>query len=71
MERPPLRAWWQHSPAQCESPIGSRHPIPIFSVPGNHDYNDSASLELEYRAISEVITNWSINGGGTSNSAPA
>jgi hypothetical protein len=44
----------------CVDPPDARHPIPIYAVPGNHDYDTPASVELERRAIPQFVTNWSM-----------
>jgi hypothetical protein len=47
----------------CSEPAASRHPVPIFAVPGNHDYKSTEGPELEHRAIPELLANWRMHDG--------
>jgi hypothetical protein len=42
----------------CDAPEELRHPVPIFAVPGNHDYKSPESPDLERNAIPEFLPNW-------------
>jgi hypothetical protein len=47
----------------CDEPEPRRHPVPIFAVPGNHDYKSPQGPELERRAIPEFLPNWRMHDG--------
>jgi hypothetical protein len=47
----------------CPDPPDARRPVPIYAVPGNHDYGTPASVELERGAIPQFVTNWSMPDG--------
>jgi len=47
----------------CDEPEAQRHPIPIFAVPGDHDYESPESPDLERRGIPEFLPNWRMQDG--------
>jgi hypothetical protein len=47
----------------CDEPEERRHPVPLFAVPGNHDYESPESPHLERRAIPEFLSNWNMPDG--------
>jgi hypothetical protein len=47
----------------CDEPEARRHPVPIFAVPGNHDYGSPESPDLERRGIPEFLPNWHMQEG--------
>jgi hypothetical protein len=47
----------------CDEPEASRHPVPIFAVPGNHDYKTPEGPDLTRRAIPELLPNWRMHDG--------
>jgi len=51
----------------CDEPAASRNPVPIFAVPGNHDYKSPEGPELERRAIPELLANWRMHDGVAAN----
>jgi hypothetical protein len=51
----------------CGAPPERRHPIPIFAVPGNHDYKSPEGPALERSEIPEFLSNWSMHEGVAGN----
>jgi hypothetical protein len=47
----------------CDEAGAQRHPVPIFAVPGNHDYKSPESPDLERRGIPEFLPNWRMQDG--------
>jgi hypothetical protein len=47
----------------CDEPEERRHPVPIFAVPGNHDYESPESPGLERHGIPEFLPNWRMHDG--------
>lgn len=52
--------------AACDRPGGKRHPVPIYAVAGNHDYDSRESPELEHRVLREFVSNWHMQDGAAS-----
>lgn len=49
----------------CSLPMSERHPVPIFAVLGNHDYDVPESPYLQKYAIPEFVSNWHMPDGLT------
>jgi hypothetical protein len=47
----------------CREPAENRHPVPIYAVPGNHDYESPESVDLERHEIPEFLPNWRMHDG--------
>ena len=47
----------------CAASEERRHPVPIFAVPGDHDYKSPESPVLERRGIPEFLPNWRMHDG--------
>lgn len=47
----------------CDEPEERRHAVPLFAVPGDHDYKSPESPDLERREIPEFLPNWRMPDG--------
>lgn len=47
----------------CSLSPSERHPIPIYAVLGNHDYDDPESPSLQRDAVPGFVANWHVPGG--------
>jgi hypothetical protein len=54
-----LKGWASHKVADaCPAPSAERHPVPIYAVLGNHDYDEHESPALQVNAVAWFVSNW-------------
>ncbi len=59
-----LKGWASPEVAEaCPLPEAERHPVPIYAVLGNHDYDTRESPALQLEAIPWFISNWTLPDG--------
>ncbi len=47
----------------CGLPSGKRHPIPIYALLGNHDYDSPESVALQRSEVPRFVPNWHVPAG--------
>ncbi len=47
----------------CMLPLARRHPIPIYALLGNHDYDSPESPELQRSTLPQLVSNWQMARG--------
>jgi hypothetical protein len=52
---------WTEVADACSVPEDERNPVPIFAVPGNHDYNSPESPGLQRDEVPEFLANWNMD----------
>jgi hypothetical protein len=55
---------WQEVADACQLPAGERRPVPVYAVPGNHDYPTPGSVEREREILPLFLGNWRMAGPG-------
>jgi hypothetical protein len=55
---------WREVEGACELPLGVYPPVPLYAVPGNHDYPTPGSVERERESIPLFLGNWRMAGPG-------
>jgi hypothetical protein len=59
-----LKGWASPQAADaCPLPEAERHPVPIYAVLGNHDYDARESPALELDVVPWFISNWTLPDG--------